>query len=136
MKINKSILILACVFVLILSNKVIAQTASFAWTDWAKHERNGFQNPNIAFPTTQDFTIYSIEKSGLHLYAPKIVYITKHDYTDQVLKEINFKLPQRQQMDATLIKVIEGKEKLYFFSNIALKKEGKNMLYVQVFDNN
>lgn len=135
MKINKSILILACVFVLILSNRVIAQTASFAWTDWAKHERNGFQNPNIVFPTTQDFTIYSIEKSGSHVYAPKIVYIKKHDYTDQVLEEISFKLPQRQHMDATLIKVIEGKDKLYFFSNIALKKEGENVLYVQVFDN-
>ena len=136
MKINKSILILASVIITIISNKVIAQTASFTWTDWAKHERSGYQNPNIIFPTTEDYTIYSIEKSGSHVYAPKIIYISKHDYSDQVLKELNFKLPKRQHMDATLIKVIEGVDKLYFFSNIALKKEGENVLYVQVFDNN
>ena len=121
---------------ILLSTTVFSQTANFTWTDWAKNGHNGYQNPNIIFPTTEDFTIYSIEKSGSHVYAPKLIYITKHDYNRQVLKDVNFKLPQRQRMDATLIDVIEGDNKLYFFSNIALKKDGKNVLYVQVFDNN
>ena len=103
---------------ILLSTTVFSQTANFTWTDWAKNGHNGYQNPNIIFPTTEDFTIYSIEKSGSHVYAPKLIYITKHDYNRQVLKDVNFKLPQRQRMDATLIDVIEGDNKLYFFSNI------------------
>lgn len=136
MKINKSIItILVCVLFTLLSSNLTAQTASFTWTDWSKHERSGYQNPNIIFPTNNDYSIYSIEKSGGHVYAPKIIYISKHDYSGSILNDLNFKLPKRQQMDATLIKVVEGLDKLYFFSNIALKKDGKNVLHVQVFDN-
>ena len=41
----------------------------------------------------------------------------------------------RSRKDATLLKIIEGDNKLYFFSNVAVKKDGKNVLYAQVYDN-
>ena len=122
--------------VLVISMNIHAQeTASFVWSDLSDKASVGLQNPNLIFPSDSGFTVYSVENIGTQFYAPKIVYITKFDASGERLSASEFKLPTRSQKDATLLKVIEGNHKLYVFSHIAVKKDGKNILYAQVYDN-
>ncbi|MEM9678823.1 MAG: hypothetical protein AAF901_00750, partial [Bacteroidota bacterium] len=93
------------------------------------------QNPNLVFPTASGFTTYSIEKLGPHHYAPEAVYVTKFDNSGKDVSSVDIALPKRSGKDATLLKVIEGDNKLYIFSHVAVKKDGKNVLYAQVYNN-
>ena len=93
------------------------------------------QNPKYVFPTQDGFTAYSVEEIGTRVYAPKIIYISKFDNTGKYLSSVDLTLPKRQLKDGTLLKVIEGEDKLYIFSNVAVKKDKKNVLYAQVYDN-
>ncbi|MDA9339415.1 hypothetical protein N9Q68_00420 [Polaribacter sp.] len=112
-----------------------AQTANFQWTDWKDNTDVGFQNPILAFPSDSGFTTYSVEETGTQVFPPKIIYISKFDSVANLTLTLEFQLPKRQQKEATLLKIIEGENKLYFFSYIALKKDKKNILYVQVYNN-
>lgn len=112
-----------------------AQNANFEWSEWSKNNNVGLQNPTLVFPTNSGFTVYSVEEIGTRVFAPKIIYITKFGASGENLSTIDFKLPVRMQKDATLLKVIEGNDKLYFFSYVAVKKDKKNVLYVQVYNN-
>ncbi len=115
-----------------------AQEEELASFEWAEHSNStvvGSQNPVMVFPSESGFTVYSIEELGSQFYAPKIIYITKFDASGSPLSSIDFKLPMRSQKDATLLKVIEGNNKLYFFSHVAVKKDGKNVLYAQIYNN-
>ncbi|MCB0382522.1 MAG: hypothetical protein KDD05_04270 [Psychroserpens sp.] len=117
---------------------VQAQEQELADFEWAEHSNStvsGALNPKMVFPTSSGFTVYSIEDLGSQFYAPKIIYITKFDSSGSPLSTIDFKLPTRSQKDATLLKVIEGNNKLYIFSHIAVKKDGKNVLYAQIYNN-
>lgn len=112
----------------------IAQTAHFNWSEWVDNSKVGVQDPRIIFPEDDTYTLYSVEKNGPQIYAQKNIYITKYDADGNVLKSLNFALPKRQLRDADLIKIIEGHDKLYVFSNVASKKDEKNIVYAQVFD--
>lgn len=85
--------------------------------------------------TLNGFTAYSVEKLGSQYYAPEAVYITKFDADGNNKESLDFPLPKRQGKDATLLKIITGNTKLYVFSFIAVKKDKKNILYAQVYDN-
>jgi len=112
------------------------QSASFQWSELSDSASQGLQNTNLVFPDASGYTVYSIEKSGTQFYAPEVVYITKFDASSNTVSSADFMLPERSRKSATLLNVIEGKDKLYFFSNIAVKKDGKNVLYAQVYDRN
>jgi len=132
----KSIFLSICAFVcVIVLQAQDEELASFEWSELSNSTLVGSQNPKLVFPTESGFTAYSIEEIGSQFYAPKIIYITKFDDLGQSQSTIDFKLPIRSQKDATLLKVIEGNNKLYFFSHIAVKKDGKNVLYAQIYDN-
>lgn len=111
------------------------ELANFEWSEFSNSTVVGSLNPKMVFPSESGFTVYSIEEIGSQFYAPKIIYITKYDASCASLSTIEFKLPIRSQMDATLLKVIEGDDKLYIFSHVAVKKDGKNVLYAQIYDN-
>ena len=72
---------------------------------------------------------------GTQYYAPQAVYITKFDVDGNSGEQLDFALPKRAGKDATVLKVITGVNKLYVFSYIAVKKDKKNVLYAQVYDN-
>ncbi|WP_299225153.1 hypothetical protein [uncultured Psychroserpens sp.] len=130
----KQLFFTLCVF--LFSIIIYAQEpASFVWCDLSDRNLVGLQNPNLVFPTDSGFTVYSVEEIGSQFYAPKIIYITKFDASGEKLSTVEFKLPMRSQKDATLLSVFEGNNKLYFFSHVAVKKDGKNMLYAQIYDN-
>ena len=132
----KSFLLSICAFIVAFT--VQAQDEATASFDWAEHTNStvsGSLNPKLVFPSESGFTVYSIEEFGSQFYAPKIIYITKFDASGSPLSTIDFKLPVRSQKDATLLKVIEGHNKLYVFSHVAVKKDGKNVLYAQIYDN-
>jgi hypothetical protein len=111
------------------------ELASFEWAEHTNSTVAGSQNPKMVFPSESGFTSYSIEEFGSQFYAPKIIYITKFDASGKSLSTVEFKLPIRSGKDATLLKVIEGNNKLYFFSHVAVKKDAKNMLYAQIYNN-
>jgi hypothetical protein len=134
----KSLLLRICVFVFLICFQAQSQEeelASFEWAELSNSTVSGSQNPILVFPSESGFTVYSVEEIGTQFYAPKIIYITKFDASCKSLSKIEFKLPSRSQNDATLLKVIEGDNKLYFFSHIAVKNDGKNVLYVQIYNN-
>ena len=114
---------------------IYAQEANFIWSDIGNNELVGLQNPTLVFPEDSGYTVYSIEKFGTQFYAPIEVHITKFDASSNIESSIIFKLPRRMQKDATLLKVVKGDGKLYFFSYIAVKKDKRNILYVQVYSN-
>lgn len=111
------------------------ELASFEWSELSNSTVVGSQNPILVFPSESGFTVYSVEEIGSQFYAPKIIYITKFDASGKSLSTVEFKLPIRSRKDATLLKIIEGNNKLYFFSHVAVKKDGKNVLYAQIYDN-
>ncbi|WP_397363535.1 hypothetical protein [Olleya sp. R77988] len=129
----KTIVLFAFMAVVMLTTK--AQNATFEWSDLSSNTKVGLQNPTLVFPTTSGFTTYSIEKQGTQVFAPESVFITKFNSNGDIGKTIDFALPKRALKDATLLKVIEGNNKLYVFSFIAVKKDQKNVLYCQVYDN-
>lgn len=111
------------------------ELASFEWSELSNSTVAGTLKPKLVFPSETGFTMYSIEKFGSQFYAPKDIYITKFDPSGKSLSTIEFRLPSRSGKDATLLKVSEGNNKLYFFSHVAVKKDGKNVLYAQIYDN-
>ena len=110
------------------------QNAEFQWSEVSVNAGVSLQNPKLVFPKDSGYTVYSVEEKGQQYYAPKVVYITKFDTESKILSTLEFDLPKRSQMDATLLNVIEGNGKLYFFSHVAVKKDGKNVLYAQIYD--
>jgi len=131
-----------CIYIVILSLlfsiNTQAQTAKFDWeqaSKWTNTSISGVQNPKYIFPTQEGFTTYSVEEIGTRAYTSKIIYISKFDNTGKYLSSVELTLPKRQLKDATLLKIIEGNNKLYIFSYVALKKDKKNILYAQVYDN-
>lgn len=132
----KSLFFSICALLIVFSVQAQEQDlASFEWADLSNSTLVGSQNPELVFPSETGFTVYSIEEIGSQFYAPKIIYITKFDAAGSSLSTIEFKLPLRSGKDATLLKVVEGNNKLYFFSHVAVKKDGKNVLYAQIYDN-
>lgn len=132
----KSFLVSVFILVFVINTQAQDQElASFEWSELSNSTVAGFLNPKMAFPSKSGFTVYSIEKAGSQFYAPKVIYITKFNNGGEPQSTIDFKLPQRSQKDATLLKVIEVSDKLYFFSHVAVKKDGKNILYAQIYDN-
>ncbi len=111
------------------------ELARFDWAELSNSTAVGSLNPNLVFPSESGFTVYSVEKNGPQYYAPKIIYVTRFDASGAAISSLDFKLPIRLRKDATLLKVIEGNNKLYFFSHVAVKKDGKNILYAQIYDN-
>ncbi len=130
----KSIVFSICIS-FILTNAFAQEPASFTWSDLSDKTLVGTQNPNLVFPTASGFTVYSVEEQGSQYYAPKVIYISKVNASGDRVSNLTFNLPKRSRKDATLLKVIEGNNKLYFFSNVAVKKDGKNVLYAQIYDN-
>jgi len=126
--------IIATFFFLVTAFFANAQTASFQWTDWKYNTDVGFQDPVLTLSSDEGFTTYSIEELGTQVFAPKIIYISTFDSAAKLKSTVSLALPKRQRKEATLLKVIEGENKLYFFSHIALKKDKKNVLYVQVYE--
>lgn len=108
--------------------------ASFEWSELSNSTVYSTLNPVLVFPSESGFTTYSVEEIGSQYYAPKIIYITKFDASGQSLSTIEFKLPNRSGKDATLLKIVEGDNKLYFFSHVAVKKDNKNVLYAQIYN--
>ncbi|WP_152604800.1 hypothetical protein [Psychroserpens jangbogonensis] len=132
----KSFFLSLCALLCVITLQAQEQElASFEWSELSNSTVVGSQNPVLVFPSESDFTVYSIEEIGSQFYAPKIIYITKFDASGKPLSTVDFKLPMRSRKDATLLKVIEGNNKLYFFSHVAVKKDGKNVLYAQIYDN-
>lgn len=132
----KSIFFSVCVVICVLTIQAQDQElASFEWSEMSNSTVVGSQNLKLVFPTESGFTAYSVEKIGSQFYAPKVIYITKFNASGEPETTLDFKLPIRSGKDATLLKVIEGKNKLYFISNVAVKKDAKNVLYVQIYDN-
>lgn len=134
----KALLSSICTLLVLISFQVQSQEeelASFEWAELSNSTVSGSQNPIIVFPSESGFTVYSVEDIGSQFYAPKNIYITKFDTSGKSLSTIEFKLPNRSQNDATLLKVIEGDNKLYVFSHIAVKNDGRNVLYAQIYDN-
>ena len=115
--------------------KVQAQKADFEWSELQRNDNVGLKDPTLVFPAHSGFTTYSIEELGTRAFAPKIIHVTKFDAQAKNISTMDFTLPKRQSKDATLLKVIEGRDKLYVFSFVAIKKDKKNILYVQVYDN-
>ena len=99
-----------------LGLNIYAQSAEFVWSDISNNTKIGLQNPIFLFPKESGFTVYSIEKGGSQVFAPEIIYISKFDSEGNKQSTEELLLPQRQRKDATLLKVIEGEDKLYFFS--------------------
>ncbi|WP_431136235.1 hypothetical protein [Psychroserpens mesophilus] len=124
-----------CTFIFAFTLQAQEEIAGFEWSEHSNSTVSGSLNPVLAFPSQSGFTTYSIEEIGSQFYAPKIIFITKFDATGKSVSAIDFKLPIRSQKDATLLDVIEGDNKLYFFSYVAVKKDGKNILYAQIYDN-
>ena len=104
------------------------ELARFDWAELSNSTAVGSLNPNLVFPSESGFTVYSVEKNGPQYYAPKIIYVTRFDASGAAISSLDFKLPIRLRKDATLLKVIEGNNKLYFFSHVAVKKDSKNIL--------
>lgn len=125
--------IIATFFFLFSAFFANAQTASFQWTDWKYNTDVGFQDPILTLSSDEGFTTYSVEALGTQVFPPKIIYISKFDSAAKLKSTVALALPKRQRKEATLLKVIEGENNLYFFSHIALKKDKKNVLYVQVY---
>ncbi|WCO01023.1 hypothetical protein [Psychroserpens ponticola] len=130
----KSLFLSICTLVITLQAQT-QELANFEWSELSNSTVVGAQNPELVFPSESGFTVYSVEDIGSQFYAPKIIYITKFDVSGKSLSTIDFKLPIRSRKDATLLKIIEGDNKLYFFSHVAVKKDGKNVLYAQIYDN-
>ena len=122
-------------FILFSGLQLQAQQATFQWSEISSNTNTGLQNSQLVFPTPDGFTVYSVENLGTQVYAPQAVYITRFNSEGEKGETIDFPLPKRKLAHATLLKVIEGASKLYVFSYIALKKDKKNTLYVQVYDN-
>ncbi|RAJ13517.1 hypothetical protein [Olleya aquimaris] len=122
-------------FLLIAIVTIQAQNATFEWSDLSSNTKVGLQNPTLVFPSVSGFTTYTLEKQGTQVFAPESIFITKFNANGDAGKTIDFSLPKRALKDATLLKIIEGKDKLYVFSFIAVKKDKKNVLYAQVYDN-
>ena len=132
----KSLLFSICSIICVITFQAQEQTfADFEWSELTNNRVSGSLSPILAFPSESGFTMYSVEKFGSQFYAPKIINITKFDAFGKPTSAIDFKLPIRLLKDAALLKIIEGENKLYFFSNIAVKKDGKNVLYAQIYDN-
>jgi len=132
----KSLLFNICAVLCVITIQAQSEDlVSFEWSELSNSTLVGSQNTKMVFPTELGFTTYSVEEIGSQFYAPKIIYITKFDASCVSLSTVEFQLPIRSNKDATLLKVIEGDNKLYFFSNIAVKKDGKNVLYAQIYDN-
>ena len=112
-----------------------AQEANFEWSELINNATNGLQDPNIVFPKESGFVTYSIEKQGSQYYAPESIFITNFSSNFKNESSISADLPKLSDKDATLLKVLEGKNKLFFFSHAATKKDGKHVLFVQVYDN-
>lgn len=130
----KSTFLSLCAFVFAITSQA-QELANFEWSELTNSTVVGSQNPKLIFPSEVGFTVYSVEEIGSQFYAPKIIYITKFDASGKSLSTIEFNLPIRSQKDATLLKIIEGNNKLYVFSHVAVKKDGKNTLYAQIYDN-
>ena len=111
-----------------------AQNATFKWSEWTKHDKEGLVNPNIVFPSETGFATYSIEKQGTQFYAPEKAYITTFDSNLETQSTSEVIFPENKGKQATVLEVLEGNNKLYFFSHLAIKKNKKNTLYVQVYD--
>lgn len=114
---------------------VNAQEAAFEWSELITNSTEGLQNPNMVFPEESGFVTYSIEKQGTQYYTPESIFITKFSSNFKKESTISADLPKLSEKDATFLKVLEGNNKLYFFSHVATKKAGKHNLYVQVYDN-
>ena len=117
----KSLLFSICSIICVITFQAQEQTfADFEWSELTNNRVSGSLSPILAFPSESGFTMYSVEKFGSQFYAPKIINITKFDAFGKPTSAIDFKLPIRLLKDAALLKIIEGDNKLYFFSNIAL----------------
>lgn len=112
-----------------------AQEATFTLTDLISNDKSGHKNSTLVFPEENNYTIYSIEKENSHIYSPEKVSIIRYKNLNDIETKIKFDLPKRDQAVATLLDVIETKNKLYFFSYLARKKDKKNVLYCQIYDN-
>lgn len=136
MKMNKMKNILILIVLVLCSFKIYAQEANFEWSELINNSSNGLQNPTMVFPDETGFVTYSIEKQGTQYYAPEAVFVTKFNTDLNKESTIQANLPKLSGKDATFLKVIEGKDKLFFFSNVAVKKESKHVLYAQVYEKN
>ncbi|MGB6269538.1 MAG: hypothetical protein WBF67_11075 [Olleya sp.] len=129
----KTLLFFAFITLATLTTK--AQDATFEWSDLIDINKEGLQNPVLAFPTNTGFTVYSVEKDAPTYYANLSIVITKFNTNGDPGKSMSFTLPERNASQARLLKVIQGQDKLFVFSFIALKKDQKNVLYAQIYDN-
>ncbi|WGD35242.1 hypothetical protein [Olleya sp. YS] len=132
---NKIKFFLCSVVFLTATLSIQAQNATFEWSDLISNTKVGLQNPTLVFPNASGFTTYTVEKQGTQVFAPESVFITKFNANGDAGKTLDFSLPKRALKDATLLKIIEGEDKLYVFSFIAVKKDKKNVLYAQVYNN-
>lgn len=130
----KHLFISICAF-LITIGSTAQEAASFTWSEVSDKGRVGLQDPHLVLGNANGFITYSAEKSNLRLFTEDIIYIHKFDANGKGEALLNFELPKRLNREANLLKVVEGKNKLYFFSYLPIKKDGKNILYVQIFDN-
>ena len=118
-----------------LSVSLNAQEVTFKWNQLQNNMTEGLINPTIVLPSAEGFFTYSFETGGNPML-PNHLFISNFSSDANLIATKKFQLPKRVLREASLVNVFESADNkhIYIISELAMKKDNSNVLYMQDFD--